>query len=414
MNAEIIAVGTELLLGQIVNTNAQHISIRLSEIGVDVYSQTVVGDNRQRLRDTLRQALDRSDVVITTGGLGPTQDDLTKEVVAELTGRQLIFDQPSMTAIEEYFRRSRRTMTDNNRRQAYFPAGSKIIPNARGTAPGCIVEHQNKAVILLPGPPREMSAMLAEAVLPYLMARSPYTIQSKVLRIFGAGEAQVEEKIMDLIAQQSNPTIAPYAKDGEVTLRITAKADTAAAAGQMIAPVVAEIRRRLGISVYGEGESGLEKVVVDLLTERRLSLATAESCTGGLIANRITNVPGASAVFERGVITYSNEAKVQLLDVSRDSLTEFGAVSSQVAEEMAAGIRRLAGSDFGLGVTGIAGPGGGTPEKPVGLVYIGLSDSSGTIHRQLNLVGSRDRIKNLTALSALDLLRRRLLEQPTA
>lgn len=411
MNAEIIAVGTELLLGQIVNTNAQQISVRLSEIGVDVYYHTVVGDNRQRIQDTICLALERSDIVITTGGLGPTQDDLTKEVVAELLGRRMVFDPQSMAAIEEYFRRSRRTLTENNRRQAYFPEGSQIIPNKRGTAPGCIVEHGNKIVIMLPGPTGEMASMLEETVIPFLKERSPYTIHSKVLRIFGLGESKTEEMIIDLIRQQSNPTIAPYAKDGEVTLRITAKSHSLSEAEELIRPVEEEIRRRLGLAVYGEGEMELEEVVVGQLMNHRMTLATAESCTGGLIAHKLTNVPGASRVFERGVISYSNEAKVQLLGVSPASLHQFGAVSSQVAEEMANGVRKLAGTDIGLGVTGIAGPSGGTPEKPVGLVFIALSTNEGIWHRQLNLVGNRWRIKNLTALSALDFLRRHLLQR---
>ncbi|MBZ4646256.1 MAG: competence/damage-inducible protein [Clostridia bacterium] len=413
MNAEIIAVGTELLLGQILNTNAQFLSVELSNLGIDVYFQTVVGDNQKRLEETLQTALKRADIVILTGGLGPTKDDLTKETIAQVLNLQLKLHQESLDKIKEFFAKMHRVMASNNEKQAFLPEGSIILPNNNGTAPGCIIEKDNNIVIMLPGPPKEMQPMFKEYVYPYLLKKSPYTIYSKVLRIFGIGESSLEEKLIDIFENQSNPTIAPYAKQGEVTLRITAKCESEEVAKGLIAPVEEQIRNRLGIMVYGIEEESLEEVTCKLLMEKNLTLATAESCTGGLLAEKITSTPGISKCFHTGVVTYSNESKVNLLGVSQDTLQQYGAVSCQTALEMAKGIRERSKADIGISITGIAGPGGGTPQKPVGLVYVGMATQQKCWYNELRLVGNRERIRNITVMNALDMLRKYLLTGET-
>lgn len=409
MNAEILAVGTELLMGQIANTNAQYISARLPDVGIGVYYHSVVGDNPVRLKECLSLALSRSDIVIMTGGLGPTQDDLTKETVAEAVNRKLVLDQQSLDKMESFFRRLKRPMTQNNVKQAYLPEGSIIIRNSNGTAPGCIIEEDAKTIIMLPGPPSEMRPMFEETVIPYFMEKSEYRLVSKFLRIFGVGESAIESTIMDLIDSQSNPTIAPYAKDGEVTLRLTAKYKKGMQSEDLIAPVEAEIRRRLGDTVYSSENKDMEEVASELLLKNGTTIAIAESCTGGLVSARLTGIPGISAVFDRGLVTYSNRSKVQSLGVRQETLDRYGAVSEQTAREMAEGIRRLSWVDLGLSITGIAGPEGGTPEKPVGLVYAALAHKDGTVCKELKLWGSRYRIRNVTALHVFDMVRRYFL-----
>jgi nicotinamide-nucleotide amidase len=409
MKAEILAVGTELLMGQIANTNAQYISSRLPDAGIGVYYHDVVGDNPERLKQSLTLALSRSDVIILTGGLGPTQDDLTKETVAAVLNRKLVLDQQSLDVIEEFFTKRCRRMTHNNMKQAYLPEGCIIIRNSNGTAPGCIIEDNGKTVVMLPGPPSEMKPMFEETVMPYFMARSEYRLESRFLRIFGIGESAVEDMLLDLIENQANPTIAPYAKDGEVTLRLTARYDKNNRSDDLIGPVEEEIRRRLGDAVYSNDNSSLDEIAARLLIESKKTLSVAESCTGGMVSSRLTDMPGISEVFDRAIVTYSNRAKMEELGVKRETLDKYGAVSEQTAREMAEGVRRVSGTDIGISVTGIAGPGGGSEGKPVGLVYAALAHSDGTVVKKLDLWGSRSRIRSVTCLHVFDMLRRYLL-----
>ncbi len=411
MNAEILAVGTELLMGQIANTNAQYISHRLPDVGVNVYYHSVVGDNPRRLKECLTLALGRSDVVLMTGGLGPTQDDLTKETVSGLMGKKLVLHEESLQKIEEFFKKFKRPMAQNNIKQAYLPEDSIIIKNKNGTAPGCIIESGEKVIIMLPGPPSEMRPMFEETVIPYFSQRSDVKIVSRYLRIFGIGESSMEEKIIDLIEKQANPTIAPYAKEGEVTLRITARCSKETDAKSMIHPVIGEIKNRLGNTVYSIDNESMEEAVGKMLIEKGITFSIAESCTGGLVSSRLTNVPGISKVFNRGIVSYSNQSKIEELGVSFETLSKYGAVSSETAMEMAKGIMEAAKTDIGLSITGIAGPDGGTGEKPVGLVYVALAHNNDVQCKELRLWGDRDRIRNVTVLHALDMVRQYILEK---
>ncbi|EMS71878.1 competence/damage-inducible protein A [Ruminiclostridium cellobioparum] len=406
MKAEILAVGTELLMGQIVNTNAQYLSSKLPDVGISVYYHSVVGDNPERLRESLELALKRCDVVITTGGLGPTQDDLTKETISEVCGRRLVLHQESLDAIKAFFKKIGREMTHNNEKQAYMPENCTILKNNNGTAPGCIIEQGGKVIVMLPGPPSEMKPMFDDSVFPYFRERSSYAIESKFLRVFGIGESAMETKILDLIEGQTNPTIATYAKEGEVTIRVSARVEQGKDAEKLLGPVIEEIRKRTGDSLYSEEDRTLDQVAAELLSGHKLTLATAESCTGGLISQMLTNIPGISSVFMGGAVTYSNDAKEEYLGVRRDTLLQYGAVSRQTAAEMAAGVRSRLKTDIGVAVTGIAGPDGGTPDKPVGLVYIGLSSEKGTVTKELRLLGNRKRIRTITALHVFDMIRR--------
>lgn len=410
MRAEILAVGTELLMGQIANTNAQYISSRLPDVGIGVYYHDVVGDNPERLKQCLVLALSRSDIVILTGGLGPTQDDLTKETVAEAVNRRLVLDQESLDKMTAFFTGLNRTMTHNNVKQAYLPEGSIIIRNKNGTAPGCIIEDSDKVIIMLPGPPSEMKPMFEDSVMPYFADKSEFKLVSRFLRIFGIGESAMEDMLIDLIDSQTNPTIAPYAKDGEVTLRITARYEKDSIEEDIITPVEDEIRRRLGDAVYSNDNMNLEEVAAKLLMKSGMTLALAESCTGGLIAARFTEIPGISAVFDRAMVTYSNRSKVEALGVKQETLDQYGAVSEQTAIEMAEGIRRVSSTDMGISVTGIAGPDGGSPEKRVGTVYIAMAHKNGIEAKKLELWGSRNRIRNVSCLHVFDMLRRYLVK----
>ncbi len=410
MNAEIIAVGTELLLGQIVNTNAQYISQRLPEVGVNVYYHNVVGDNPERLKKCLSIAMERSDVIILTGGLGPTKDDLTKETIAGILDKKLVLHDESYETIKAFFKKYNRRMTDNNIKQAYLPEGCIIVKNKNGTAPGCIVECGAKTVIMLPGPPSEMRPMFEETVLPYFMERSDCLLTSKYVRIFGIGESQVENMILDIVENQTNPTIAPYAKQGEVMIRVTARCKKGESPESLIDPVIEEIEDRLGDAVYSINNMELEEVVADLLVSNNLTIAIAESCTGGLVSKKLTDIPGISRVFEGSVISYSNNLKNEILGVSNEVLEKYGAVSNETAIEMAKGVRKLANTNIGLSITGIAGPDGGTPEKPIGLVYIAISYDDVVDSEELKLWGERSRIRNVASLHALDLVRRYIID----
>jgi len=409
MNAEILAVGTELLMGQITNTNAQYISSRLPDVGVNVYYHSVVGDNPERLKECLKIAFDRSDVVIMTGGLGPTQDDLTKETVAGILNRQLVLHEESFNIMKSFFEKLSRTMTSNNVKQAYLPENSIIIKNRNGTAPGCIIEEGNKVVIMLPGPPTEMKPMFEDYVIPYFQSRAGHKLVSKYIRIFGLGESAMEDKLLDIIKGQTNPTIAPYAKEGEVTLRITARYEKESEEKDIITPFIDEIIKRLGDTVYSTQDKNLEEVAGEMLIKKGISISIAESCTGGLVSATLTDIPGISKVFDRGIVSYSNRAKNEMLEVSDDTLKMYGAVSKETALEMAAGVRKIGNTDLGLGITGIAGPGGGTEDKPVGLVYVALADKDSVQYKELKLWGSRRRIRHVASLHAFDMIRRWIL-----
>lgn len=406
---EILCVGTELLLGNIVNSNAQALSRELSGLGLNVLYHSVVGDNPGRLKAAVDQARRRADVIVTTGGLGPTCDDLTKQTLAECFGKKLVFHPECAQAIRRYFERMGREMTDNNLQQAYLPEGCHILDNAWGTAPGCAFEAEGTYVVMLPGPPRECLPMFKERAAPWLARLSEGVIRSRTLRVFGATESGVEAIFRDRMNELTNPTLAPYAKEGEVELRITAKADTEAAADALIAPVEAEVRSVLGDLVYGADVSGLEQVVLDLARERGLTLGTAESCTGGLIAKRVTDVPGSACAFKGGVVSYHCEVKAGVLGVSQALLDERGAVCAQVAKEMALGAQKALGCDLAVSVTGVAGPDPDERGNPVGLVFTALAAPDGVWVKELNLAAPgarRDRIRTLAANHALDMARR--------
>ena len=408
MNCEIISVGTELLLGEIVNLDAQTISQGLSEQGINVYYHTVVGDNPERLRQALAIAKERADMIITTGGLGPTADDLTKETIAAAFGKKLVMDPVQQKRLHE---RMGARMTPNNEKQAVLPEGCTVLENDWGTAPGCAFEADGCRVIMLPGPPRECAPMFRERVLPYLESLHEGVIRSRYIKIFGMGESEMESRLSYLMDRLQNPTAAPYAKEGECLVRVTAKAPTEAEAYAMCEPVVREVCEVLGDVVYGVDVQSLEQVVVEGLRKRGMTAALAESCTGGLIARRITSVPGASEVFGCGLVTYSNEMKMQLLGVSPETLAAHGAVSPDTAIEMARGARKVGHADVGVGVTGIAGPGGGTAQKPVGLFYAAISTPQGeqVIERQRRN-STRERVQLYASSCALDLIRRTVLK----
>ncbi len=412
MIVELVSVGTELLLGNIVNTNAQFLAEQCALLGLSVYHQVVVGDNEGRLAEVLRMALGRSDVVILGGGLGPTEDDLTKEVCAKVMGLELVEDPHTRKRIEEYLKGGIfKEIPDNNWKQAMIPEGAIVLDNDNGTAPGLIMEKDGKRVILLPGPPKELCPMFLNQVSPYLKKLQPDVIRSQMVKICGMGESQVEDKLLDVIDRQTNPTIATYAKTGEVHLRITARAADEEEAKRLIKPVVKEIRNRFGDFVYSVREDEtLEMAVVKLLLNYGLTVTTAESCTGGLLAGRIINVPGASEVFREGFITYSNKAKRKYLEVSKSTLKKYGAVSGQTAREMAAGGVFAADCDACVAVTGIAGPDGATEEKPVGLVYIATYMKKKITVEKYQFKGNREKVREQAVVKALDLLRRSILE----
>lgn len=412
MTVELISVGTELLLGNIVNTNAAYIAEKCAGLGLLNYYQTVVGDNEERLEDAIRLALSRADIVILGGGLGPTKDDLTKEVTARVFGRALYEDVHSKERIQEYFDQMKsKQVTENNWKQAMIPEGAVIVDNHNGTAPGIILEENGKIAILLPGPPNELKPMFESDIAPYLNRLQPEGIYSSMVKLCGIGESKAESMITDLMDAQTNPTIAPYAKTGEVHLRVTAKAKSEKAAQDMMEPVIKELFQRFGTMVYTTKEEvTLEGAIVALLTEKKLTLTTAESCTGGLLAGRILNVSGASNVYNEGHITYSNDAKERILGVKRETLKDYGAVSPQTAYEMALGAAEVSGADAALSATGIAGPGGGTKEKPVGLVYIGCCVKGNVRVEEFYFSGTREKNRDYAVVRALTLLREELLK----
>lgn len=408
MNAELIAVGTEILLGDIVNTDAQVISQGLSELGINVFYQTVVGDNPARLRHVIETARDRADIIITTGGLGPTLDDLTKETLATVFGRKMALHQPSLDRIKDFFQTIGREMTPNNEKQAWLPEGCTVFVNEWGTAPGCAFEAYGKHVLMLPGPPRECNPMWKECAMPYLYKLAGGCIVSRNVRVFGLGESNMETILHDIMEKSTNPTIAPYAKTSECFARVTAKADTPEECEKLLEPVVEKICGLLGDDVYGVDVDSLEQVVGDGLRERGMTLAVAESCTGGLLSKRITDVPGCSDYYLGGVCSYANEVKMKVLGVKKETLDTVGAVSPEVAEQMAEGVAKALGADVGVGITGVAGPGGGTDEKPVGLVYISIWYNGQHYTRKMKSTNGRDRVRMQAASTALDMIRRNI------
>lgn len=408
MIAEILSVGTELLMGQIANTDAQYISQRLSELGITIYRTVTVGDNPARVQEAIRQALPRCDIVITTGGLGPTEDDLTKEMVAEVMHRKMVLDEESLNRIADYMHRIGREMTPNNRKQAMFPEGAHIMPNQCGTAPGCIVTEGEKAVAVLPGPPHELRDMFDRELAPYLAERSGVVIESRFLHEFGIGESSLETRLLDLF-HSDNPTLALYCGAGEVMARITARANDRETAMHMIEPLEKEISARLGENVYGEGmHYDLPHAVFELLKERGETVCFAESLTGGSIAAALVDCPGASDVLKESYITYCDAAKARILGVSETTLKQFTAVSAECAAEMAEGARRLSGANWGVSATGYAGPDGGDEAHPVGTVFIGVSGADGTESYEFHLRGRRDWVRTLAKSNALNQLRLRM------
>lgn len=412
MIAEIVAIGTELLMGQIVNADAQILSRRLQSLGISVYYHTTVGDNPQRMKDTLALALSRSDIVITTGGLGPTQDDISKEIAAQLLGLEMQFDEANWQAIDAYFARMGRTCTLNNKRQAMFARGARILPNACGTAPGCMIEQDGKIVVQLPGPPHEMTDMFDKQVYPVLAEMTGGCIASRYIRIYGMGESAIAQLCAKWIESDGEVTVAPYCSLGECQLRVTARGASEEAALEKVLPVVGELLEVIGESAYAvtqTSEGSMEETAGEALVSRGLTVSTAESCTGGLVAARLINYPGISAALCEAHVTYANEAKIKYCGVKPETLAAHGAVSEETAREMATGLRLQSGADIAVATTGIAGPGGGTKEKPVGLVYVACADRNGVRVERLQLGGSRERIRSLAALRALDMVRRAAL-----
>lgn len=417
MTVELISIGTELLLGNIINTNANYLSRKCAELGFSMYHQVTIGDNEARLREAILIALERSDILILTGGLGPTSDDITKESLAKVLQRKMVMDEHSRERIESYLYRYDTSnkaiykITENNWRQALKIEDSIVIDNEYGTAPGYIVEDISK-IILLPGPPYEMIPMFENDILPYLKQFQDRVLVTEMVKICGIGESRAETMVIDLIDNQKNPTIAPYANGGEVHFRITAEADNEEEARKLIFPIVKEMRLRFGDNIYTEDENmTLEEVVVKLLNKHKLTLVTAESCTGGLLSGRIVNVPGASDALMEGFITYSNKAKSKYLGVSSETLEKYGAVSEKTAVEMAMGAVKASRCNVGIAVTGIAGPGGGTEEKPVGLVYLSCYIGKKAFVKERHFKGSRANVREQSVVAALDLLRRCILEE---
>ncbi len=406
MNCEILNVGTELLLGDILNTNAQFLSQELAKLGVGVQYISTVGDNEERLRHSLISALKHSDIVITTGGLGPTADDITKEVCSKVFGLELELHKESLENMKAYFKRYNNPMPLTNEKQAYMPKGSKVFKNNFGTAPGCVMEKDKKLIIMLPGPPRELIPMFNDCVKPFLQKFSNSIIVSHRIRTFGIGESAMAEKVSDLL-DNSNPTVAPYAKDGEALLRITAKAKTQEKAEKMIEPIIDNMYLRFGSLIYGVDYENIEQRLVELLAQKNMTISIAESCTGGYTAKRITDISGASGVFECGVITYSNRIKNQVLGVSQDTLDKYSAISGPVAVEMARGALKLSGASIAIGITGIAGPNSDETGSPVGLSYIALTDGKSAWTKKLEIGknGQRDYNRYVTGSHAFNMAR---------
>lgn len=411
MTVEIICVGTEILLGNIVNTNAAYLAEKCAGLGLSCYYQSVVGDNEERLTETIKMAAERSDIILLSGGLGPTEDDLTKETAAKVMGRELVMDEHSRQRIEAYFVERGIKPTENNWKQAKVPKGAMVLENHNGTAPGIIIQEGDTHVILLPGPPQEMIPMFEESVMPYLEKLEPGIIYSRTVKICGIPESEAEMMVKDLIDRQDNPTIATYAKTGEVHIRVTAKAEDTHAAKKLIKPVVKELKARFGSNVYStEEDITLERAIADLLLANKLTVSCAESCTGGMLSARLINVPGVSEVYKSGYVTYANKAKRKILGVKKSTLQKWGAVSTQTAEEMVKGAAAVSKADVAVAITGIAGPDGGTEEKPVGLVYIACNVKGKVTVKEYHFNGNRAKVREASTAAALILMRSCILE----
>ena len=411
MTVELISVGTEILLGNIVNTNAAYLSEKFAALGLSCYYQSVVGDNEERLAEAIQTAVNRSDFVVLSGGLGPTRDDLTKETTAKVLGKELVMDENQRERIQSYFERMGREIPDNNWKQAMVPEGCIVINNDNGTAPGIICEAKNASVILLPGPPGELIPMFEKDIIPYIQKFVPGIIFSQTVKICGIGESKVETMVQDLIENQTNPTIAPYAKIGEVHLRVTARAEDEKQAKKLMKPMIKELKSRFGAFIYTtEDEVTLEKSVVDLLKANHLTVSCAESCTGGMLSARLINVAGVSDVYKSGYITYSNKAKRRILGVKKGLLEKQGAVSAAVAGEMAKGTALFSKADVTVAITGIAGPDGGTEQKPVGLVYIACNVKGTITVEEFHFTGNRNKVRESSVSAALGLMRKCILE----
>lgn len=411
MKAEILSIGTEILLGDIVNTNAQFLSKALADLGIDVYYQSVIGDNEERILKAFKDGFERADIIVTTGGLGPTQDDLTKELAAKYFNKELYLHKPTLEWIKDYLKIKDEEVLESNKKQAYIPEDSIILENKNGTAPGLIINENNKILIVLPGPPKEMKAMFNDKVLEYLSDLTGYIIKSKTLRFLGIGESIIAKKVDNIIKDSKNPTVAPYAKDYEAILRITAKDKNEEICNKLIEEKCNEIKDILGEYIYGEDDDNIQGVVGKILCEKKLTISTAESCTGGMVAEALISFAGISEVFKEGVITYSNEAKIKRIGVKEETLKEYGAVSKETAKEMAEGVAALANTNIAISTTGIAGPGGGTEEKPVGLVYVCIYINGETIVEKLNLNGNREAIRRKATMNALNILRKELIKR---
>lgn len=410
MICEIVCVGTEILLGDIVNTNAVYLSRKLASMGISVLRQSVVGDNNARLTEMLSQALERSDIVITTGGLGPTADDITRDKCCEVMSSKLVLNEDIRKEIESYFVSKGLTMAESNVRQAYVPEDGTVFKNHNGTAPGFAIEKDSKCIIALPGPPREMKPMFEEYAVPLLRKYSTAAIVSHNIKMIGIGESAMAEEAGNLLDGE-NPTVAPYAKDGECFLRVTAMGKTQEDAEEKAKPVVEEITEKFKDYVYAVDAPNIETKLVELLEKHGLKISLAESCTGGFAAKRITDISGASSVFDCGIVSYSNEIKNKILGVSNDDLKEFGAVSEPVARQMAEGVRRLSGADYGVGITGIAGPLSDSTNKPVGLSFVAVSDKNGTeCIRIMTSRHDRDYNRYVNGSRAFDLVRRKIIK----
>lgn len=411
MVAEILAVGTEILLGDILNSNAQFLSKELAKLGVEVYKQTTVGDNPERLLNAYKEAFNNADIVITTGGLGPTDDDITKEMGAKYFNKEMEYTKEALKHLENYFKKRGKEMPQTNLKQALMPIGCIQLKNENGTAFGCVIEEDNKMLIMIPGPPNEAIPMFKNEVVPILKKKQKSTFVSKTLHLCGIGEAKAAEEIRELMQNAINPTIAPYAKTNEMLFRITAKAENEEKALELITPLKNKIYDVLGDYIYGEDDITITQAVLNLLKEKKLTVATSESCTGGMLANYFVECAGASEVFVNGFVTYATESKSRLLGVSEETIKKYGVVSYEVAKEMAEKTAFVSNTNVGLSTTGVAGPDGGTKEKPVGLVYIGICINGKTTVRELRLNGNRNKIRAYAALSVITELWKLLKEK---
>lgn len=411
MNSTILSVGTELLLGQILNTNEKIISEKLKDVGIDVFYKGTVGDNPERLAKVISLAREATDLIVISGGLGPTEDDLTRETVAEVFNKKLILNEECLQHIREVFEKFGTKMTENNIKQAYIPEGAILMKNTEGTAPGFILEDNETVIAVMPGPPREMKKMLEESLIPYLENKNEGKIYYRNLRLIGIGESDLETRLIDMISGKTDPTMATYAKEGECMVRITSKKETINAARKSVDSILYEVKERVGEFIFSYDDEELIEVIANKLKENKLTIATAESCTGGALASKFTDIPGISEVYDGGFITYSNEAKIKEIGVSEEAIKKYGAVSELVAKEMAEGVRRERNTDIGVSITGIAGPGGGSEEKPVGLAYIGIATKNNVNVFKIN-VRSYNRIytKNMFVLKILMLLNKTLEE----